>query len=36
MLRMIRRPIDTLQTWHARYGHVFTVRLTGFIVVSQS
>src|SRR5947209_17245303 len=30
MLRFMRRPIQTLRAWHARYGNVFTVRYTGF------
>src|SRR5438045_6613659 len=30
MLRFMRRPIDTLRAWHARYGNVFTVSYTGF------
>ena len=30
MLMFMRRPVETLRGWHARYGHVFTVRYTGF------
>src|SRR6478672_1167323 len=30
MLRFMTRPIETLLGWQARYGHVFTVRYTGF------
>jgi cytochrome P450 family 135 len=30
MLRLTRRPIETLGGWHARYGNVFTVSYTGF------
>src|ERR1700704_29344 len=30
MLRFMRRPIETLRGWHARYGNVFTVRYVGF------
>ena len=29
-LRFGRRPLDMLRRWQARYGNVFTVRLTGF------
>ena len=29
-LRFARRPLDVLRAWHARYGDVFTVRITGF------
>jgi cytochrome P450 len=29
-LRFMRRPLDMLAQWHARYGDAFTVRLTGF------
>ena len=29
-LRFARRPLDMLRRWHARYGDMFTVRLTGF------
>jgi cytochrome P450 len=30
IVRFGRRPLDLLRRWHARYGDVFTVRLTGF------
>jgi cytochrome P450 len=30
MLRFMRRPIETLRAWQARYGNVFTVSYTGF------
>jgi cytochrome P450 family 135 len=30
MLRFALRPIDSLRTWHARYGDLFTVRFAGF------
>ena len=30
MLRFMRRPIETLLGWQARYGNIFTVRYTGF------
>jgi cytochrome P450 family 135 len=30
MLRFMRRPMDVLRAWHARYGNVFTVTYTGF------
>ncbi|HEX4186958.1 MAG TPA: cytochrome P450 [Solirubrobacteraceae bacterium] len=30
IVRFSRRPLDLLQRWRARYGDVFTVRLTGF------
>jgi cytochrome P450 len=30
MARFMRRPLETLRGWRARYGDVFTVRLTGF------
>jgi cytochrome P450 len=29
-LRFARRPVQMLRAWHARYGDLFTVRLTGF------
>jgi cytochrome P450 len=29
-VRFARRPLEMLRAWHARYGEVFTVRLTGF------
>jgi cytochrome P450 len=29
-LRFMRRPLDVLAQWHARYGDAFTVPLTGF------
>jgi cytochrome P450 family 135 len=29
-VRFARRPLETLRRWHARYGDLFTVRLTGF------
>jgi cytochrome P450 len=29
-LRFARRPVEMLRAWHARYGDLFTVRLTGF------
>ena len=29
-LRFAHRPLDVLRTWHARYGDVFTVPMTGF------
>jgi cytochrome P450 len=29
-LRFARRPLDVLGEWHARYGDLFTVRMTGF------
>jgi cytochrome P450 family 135 len=29
-VRFALRPLDMLRRWHARYGDVFTVRLTGF------
>jgi cytochrome P450 len=29
-LRFARRPLDMLSAWHARYGDVFTVPITGF------
>src|SRR5216683_2227929 len=29
-LRFMRRPLDVLRGWHARYGDVFTVRMSGF------
>ena len=28
--RFVRRPLDMLRAWHARYGDVFTVKFTGF------
>jgi cytochrome P450 len=28
--RFARRPLEVLRAWHARYGEVFTVRMTGF------
>ena len=28
--RFLRRPLDSLRAWHARYGDIFTVRLLGF------
>src|SRR5271167_2602182 len=28
--RFARRPLELLRKWHARYGDVFTVRMTGF------
>src|SRR5919206_2446834 len=28
--RFTRRPLDVLRAWHARYGDVFTVDITGF------
>jgi len=28
--QFVRRPLDMLRTWHARYGDVFTVRFVGF------
>jgi len=28
--RFARRPLEVLQRWHARYGDVFTVRMSGF------
>ena len=30
ILRFARRPLDVLRRWRARYGDVFTVRMTGF------
>jgi cytochrome P450 len=30
LARLVRRPVETLTGWHARYGDVFTVRFTGF------
>jgi cytochrome P450 len=30
MLHLMRRPVQTLLAWHARYGNAFTVRYTGF------
>jgi cytochrome P450 len=30
LARFARRPLQTLLGWHARYGHVFSVRYTGF------
>ena len=30
IVRFGRRPLDLLRRWHARYGDVFTVRMTGF------
>jgi cytochrome P450 len=30
LLRFGRRPMDLLSRWHARYGDVFTVRMSGF------
>src|SRR5213080_1248786 len=30
IVRFARRPLEMLRAWHARYGDVFTVRLTGF------
>src|SRR6266487_5546441 len=30
LLRFGRRPVDLLRRWRARYGEVFTVRMTGF------
>ncbi|MFI5008983.1 MAG: cytochrome P450 [Solirubrobacterales bacterium] len=29
-VRFARRPMEMLRAWHARYGDLFTVRLTGF------
>ncbi|HEV3033226.1 MAG TPA: cytochrome P450 [Solirubrobacteraceae bacterium] len=29
-VRFMRRPLELLAQWHARYGDLFTVRLTGF------
>lgn len=29
-LRFYRRPLETLREWHARYGDLFTVSMTGF------
>ena len=29
-LRFVRRPLDLLRQWHARYGDMFTVSFTGF------
>jgi cytochrome P450 len=29
-LRFARRPLEVLREWHARYGDVFTLRMTGF------
>jgi cytochrome P450 len=29
-IRFLRRPLELLAQWHARYGDAFTVRLTGF------
>jgi cytochrome P450 family 135 len=29
-VRFARRPLRLLREWHARYGDVFTVRMTGF------
>ena len=29
-LRFARRPVEMLRAWHARYGDLFTVKLTGF------
>ncbi len=29
-VRFMRRPLELLARWHARYGDLFTVRLTGF------
>ena len=28
--QFVRRPLDMLRAWHARYGDVFTVKFTGF------
>ena len=28
--QFVRRPLDMLRRWHARYGDVFTVKFTGF------
>src|SRR5947207_197905 len=28
--RFMRRPLEMLSRWHARYGDAFTVRMTGF------
>jgi hypothetical protein len=28
--RFTRRPLDVLRRWHATYGDVFTVRMSGF------
>ncbi|EHN10039.1 cytochrome P450 [Patulibacter medicamentivorans] len=30
LARFVHRPLDALLDWHARYGDVFSVRLTGF------
>jgi len=30
LVRFMRRPLELLAYWHARYGDAFTVRLTGF------
>jgi len=30
MVRFARRPLEALGEWHARYGDIFTVRLSGF------
>ncbi len=30
LVRFGRRPLDVLRGWHARYGDVFTVRMSGF------
>ena len=29
-IRFVRAPLDRLAEWHARYGDIFTVRITGF------
>ena len=29
-VRFARKPLEVLRAWHARYGDVFTVRMTGF------
>jgi cytochrome P450 len=29
-IRFLRAPLDRLAEWHARYGDIFTVRITGF------
>src|SRR5437016_3280908 len=30
IVRFARRPLEMLRAWHARYGDVFTVRMSGF------
>jgi cytochrome P450 len=29
-IRFLRAPLDRLAEWHARYGDIFTIRITGF------